>query len=481
MHAQESLREPEQYVAHWYWSAPGCTDNVLEPQQQQSAATGQPVHTQAKRKVSIYEQIIWHLCPRHVLTLNPPSYSHWTNGRTDRYLLTLPGLSRLSPNAFKTVFTQLHHRSPRSAASKRTGGPRPNVPGPVTLVVPYDTPMPTRDQRDYGGNVGPSSSALSVSAAAAATATAAASAHRAAALVLERAWANLAASKTAEAAAEGAMNAAAKTAAAVASAVRDGGGRLPLHPSDGDDSVSTMSGGGSGDGSAGGGGYGGGGPGRPPHPEKREAAAAAELVPLQITFGTAAADRADAGARSEARSEGPKVRKFFRKRGDITQGHRRANTPPPQQGDFFLWHHGKPVASSLSGREEAGTGSSPSQIRAPRRLDALAASAGRDSIGEDAGKGEAWSSGSSEAIEWDVDGLEVTEWLRESLLSGPGMPGLVVDLWSPGALFLRRVEVRAVIYCNRVMLPVLCLRVIKRRRRKFGDYSIEYCTTMVGR
>lgn len=33
------------------------------------------------------------------------------------------------------------------------------------------------------------------------------------------------------------------------------------------------------------------------------------------------------------------------------------------------------------------------------------------------------------------------EWVRKLLFSGPGMPGLVLDLWSPGPIFLRHVEV----------------------------------------
>ncbi len=36
---------------------------------------------------------------------------------------------------------------------------------------------------------------------------------------------------------------------------------------------------------------------------------------------------------------------------------------------------------------------------------------------------------------------EEAEWIRKLLFSGPGMPGLVVDLWSPGPMFLRHIEV----------------------------------------
>lgn len=329
--------------------------------------------------------------------------------------------------------------------------------------------------------MGSSSSALSASVAAAAAA--AASAHKAAVLVLERAWADLAASKTAEAAAEGAMNAAAKAAADVASAARGGGGRFRLRPSDGDEDddhvARTVGGGGSDSDSSGVGdsGSGGGGPGRQPHPIEREAgAAAAELVPLQISFGTAAdAGRADPNAKG---TEELKVRKKFRKRGDIAQHDGRANSPP-QQGDIFSRHRGgTPAAPPPSGWEEAGAKSTPSQIRASRRLGALDISGGGGGFsGGSAGKGAGWSPGSREAIEWDVDGLEVTEWLREALLSGPGMPGLVVDLWSPGALFLRRVEVRAVIYCNRV--APLPLRREKRRSIKVYDCGVGRC--LVGR
>ena len=42
----------------------------------------------------------------------------------------------------------------------------------------------------------------------------------------------------------------------------------------------------------------------------------------------------------------------------------------------------------------------------------------------------------------DAEGRQdEAEWVRSLLFSGPGTPGLVVDLWSPGAIFLRHVEV----------------------------------------
>lgn len=50
---------------------------------------------------------------------------------------------------------------------------------------------------------------------------------------------------------------------------------------------------------------------------------------------------------------------------------------------------------------------------------------------------DAW----KETFDWGKDDEEAAEWLTTLFLSGSGMPGLVVDLWSPGALFLRHVEV----------------------------------------
>lgn len=41
-----------------------------------------------------------------------------------------------------------------------------------------------------------------------------------------------------------------------------------------------------------------------------------------------------------------------------------------------------------------------------------------------------------------VEEQDEADWVWEMLFSGPGTPGLVVDLWSPGPIFLRHVEVR---------------------------------------
>ncbi|CAN0488573.1 unnamed protein product, partial [Ectocarpus sp. 8 AP-2014] len=65
------------------------------------------------------------------------------------------------------------------------------------------------------------------------------------------------------------------------------------------------------------------------------------------------------------------------------------------------------------------------------------------SPGDGAG-GRASGSVSDSAVAAGRGGAEMeqdeTDWVWELLLSGPGTPGLVVDLWSPGPIFLRHVE-----------------------------------------
>ncbi|CAM9544048.1 unnamed protein product [Pylaiella littoralis] len=59
---------------------------------------------------------------------------------TSRYLLSLPAYSRLSPDTFKVVTSYL--RSKQSASSSGGSGDQnqtPEITGPVTLVVPFDT------------------------------------------------------------------------------------------------------------------------------------------------------------------------------------------------------------------------------------------------------------------------------------------------------------------------------------------------------
>lgn len=63
------------------------------------------------------------------------------------------------------------------------------------------------------------------------------------------------------------------------------------------------------------------------------------------------------------------------------------------------------------------------------------------------GEGGTWGSssggesGSAVAAAAETGIRDEAEWVRSMLFSGPGTPGLVVDLWSPGAIFLRHVEV----------------------------------------
>lgn len=66
--------------------------------------------------------------------------------RTNRYLLSLPGFSRLSPNTFQVVTAHLRgNQSPSSSSSSsrmESSGAQsrtPEIAGPVTLVIPFDT------------------------------------------------------------------------------------------------------------------------------------------------------------------------------------------------------------------------------------------------------------------------------------------------------------------------------------------------------
>lgn len=67
------------------------------------------------------------------------------------------------------------------------------------------------------------------------------------------------------------------------------------------------------------------------------------------------------------------------------------------------------------------------------------------SPGDGAG-GRASGSVSDSAVAAGGGGVEMeqdeADWVWELLFSGPGAPGLVVDLWCPGPIFLRHVEVR---------------------------------------
>ena len=64
-----------------------------------------------------------------------------------------------------------------------------------------------------------------------------------------------------------------------------------------------------------------------------------------------------------------------------------------------------------------------------------ASPSGRAAAAAAAAAGEAGESGEA------AEGQDEAEWVRSLLFSGAGTPGLVVDLWSPGAIFIRHVEV----------------------------------------
>ncbi|CAM9704783.1 unnamed protein product, partial [Ectocarpus fasciculatus] len=68
----------------------------------------------------------------------------------------------------------------------------------------------------------------------------------------------------------------------------------------------------------------------------------------------------------------------------------------------------------------------------------LGSSLGNEAVGR--ASGSASDSAAAAGDRGLVEEQDEADWVWELLFSGPGMPGLVVDLWSPGTIFLRHVE-----------------------------------------
>lgn len=234
----------------------------------------------------------------------------------------------------------------------------------------------------------------------ASTAAAADAARDAAELALKRARVSLAASIEAEAAAKASAVAAAQTANAVQAAA--GGGSLAFTNRGNARSSSSTSG------RADEMGFGGGG--------------AEDLASLQISFGTADTDETE-GEWVDDRPAGRTAARNSDAGQKEDESWPKTAVVPPREG---------PDLPGLSGRSEGTTAPLAGKIQTARRLELSSDIAGVSRTGQEWGE---------DTIDWDNDGQESAQWLMGLLLSGPGMSGLVVDMWSPGALFLRHVEV----------------------------------------
>lgn len=172
------------------------------------------------------------------------------------------------------------------------------------------------------------------------------------------------------------------------------------------------------------------------------------LVTADGDEGRVASDAADTGGGGGAGEESNLgVSSWMRQRGlkDVGTADSRADAAAERKGTGSKPPVGEGIAAAplrMSFVRPVGGGwPADLAIGRARKLDTRAGNANTKRVGMNERAADENSGQERERDATAIADRREAEWIRNVLMSGPTVPGLVVDLWSPGAMFLRHVEV----------------------------------------
>lgn len=364
---------------------------------------------------------------------------------TDRFLLTIPRLSRLTRGAYTAVTEHLARAHPTRATPPGTGHTPSKYAGPITLIVPIEgSTLPTPVRHALTPAKGRTAQYRRPT-----TAIEFAYAARdAASVALKRARATLAESWHAEKAAAAVAVRTAATAAAIEAA--EGGRQFAVR---GFNSVD-----------------GGVGRGETPgerrrgtiHDEDEAGFETENPAPILISFGTTTDSgwdiddsNDDEGGRmifghsiegGDEHLQPPGIPRWPQRihvrdggsEGPLDNARLSPAVVPEPDGEGDLRDEDSNASSSRArdSREDLGQ----QRFQTGRRHLRYTPERHNDDNDSNHGEGDAENGA---GIDWDEDGQEIADWVSSVFFSETGMPGLVVDRWAPGTLFIRQVEVRS--------------------------------------